>query len=53
MQFRDVKFQLKRARDAVAVQEEEEEERRRAAALQAIVDSVAPAVEADLTRAAG
>jgi len=53
VQFRDGKFQLKRARDAVAAQEEEEEERRRAAALQAIVDSVAPAVEADLTRAAG
>ena len=53
VQFRDGEFQLKRARAAAAAQEEEEEERRRAAALQAIVDSVAPAVEADLTRAAG
>ena len=47
VQFRDGEFQLKRARAAVAAQEEE---RRRAAALQASVDSVALAVEADPRR---
>ena len=47
VQFRDGEFQLKRARAAAAAQEEE---RRRAAALQAIVDSVALAVEADPRR---